>query len=84
MQSLDKNEVLNSCANWLKEKRLESPAILFLEMHRPLRSLAHSGALMSAPILGALFGFSRINEIVSLLEEEANVETLISLLESRG
>lgn len=42
--------------SWVVRKRLEMPAKLFLEMHRPLQPLLWPAAMMAGGIIAPLFG----------------------------
>lgn len=75
-------ELLDKCANEIRRRKLEAPAILFLEMHKPLSNvMAHAG-LAAAPFLVPLFGFDFINDYSNLLQKRDNVERLICKLEA--
>ncbi len=74
-------ELLDKCAGEIRRRQLEAPAILFLEMHKPLSNvLAHAGLAVS-PFLVPLFGFDFMNDYSNLLQKRDNVERLICMLE---
>lgn len=74
-------ELLDKCANEIRRRQLEAPAIVFLEMHKPLSNVfAHAG-MASAPFLVPLFGFDFVNDYSNLLQKKDNVERLICMLE---
>ena len=74
-------ELLDKCANEIRRRQLEAPAIVFLEMHKPLSNVfAHAG-MASAPFLVPLFGFDFVNDYSNLLQKRDNVERLICMLE---
>lgn len=75
--------LLDKCASEIRRRQLEGPAILFLEMHKPLSNVfAHAGLTM-APFLVPLFGFDFINDYSNLLQKRDNVERLICMLEEQ-
>lgn len=74
-------ELLDKCSNEIRRRQLEAPAIVFLEMHKPLSNVfAHAG-MASAPFLVPLFGFDFVNDYSNLLQKRDNVERLICMLE---
>ena len=73
--------LLDKCANEIRRRQLEAPAIAFLEMHKPITNVfAHAGLTM-APFLVPLFGFDFVNDYSNLLQKRDNVERLICMLE---
>lgn len=83
-------ELLQSLADWVVERRLTAPAIIFLESHRPL-SFVGSQVMIAASPLVAFFGpffkasvgfdgddFRRFAE---LMENRDNLELLIVEIE---
>jgi hypothetical protein len=77
-----RDELLDKCSKEIRSRKLEAPAILFLEMNKPLCNVyAHLG-VASAPFLVPLFGFDFVNEYSSLFRNRDNVEALIQMIES--
>lgn len=72
---------LDKCANEITKRKLETPAILFLEMHKPLSNVFAHGGMMSAPFLVPFLGFDLVNDYSNLLRDKNNVERLICMLE---
>ncbi|MDR2337239.1 MAG: hypothetical protein LBE20_01145 [Deltaproteobacteria bacterium] len=64
----------------IKKLKLETPALLFLEMHKPLTSLLHHGTVFFAPLVAPLFGLKRYSKIQTLLADRNNIEQLIKKL----
>ncbi|MBI2200475.1 MAG: hypothetical protein HYU43_00850 [Armatimonadetes bacterium] len=62
-------------------RRLETPAIFFLEMHKPLTALASAALAFSQPTLGVFFGFRRLAEWAALLDDRENLDRLIVRIE---
>ena len=60
-------------------KRLETPAIFFLEMNRPLTFIAGQAALVASPLLGALVPPQDIEDFARLMEDRSNVDRLIEI-----
>jgi hypothetical protein len=76
-----RDQMLDELARRVVRRRLETPAIFFLEMNKPLTSLASTAITFSQPTLGAFFGFQRMAEWAALLDERENVERLIQRIE---
>jgi len=68
-------------ADQIKKRKLEVPAILFLEMHKPLANVAGQTAVVLSPFLIPLVGFDNLNDFSRLLSKRENFERLIRLLE---
>lgn len=74
--------LLEKCDKEIRRRGLEAPAILFLEMNKPLHNvLAHTG-LAASPFLVPFFGFDFVNDYSNLLQKRDNVERLICMLEA--
>ncbi len=71
----------DSIARYIVNRRLETPAVLFFEMHKPLSFLASQAAIVAMPFLGPLIGASRMADLSKLLADSKYVELLISRIE---
>jgi hypothetical protein len=60
---------------------LQVPAILFLEMHKPMTRLASQALLVGSPGLAVLFGPQNVQRYVKFLESRENIERLIQRIE---
>lgn len=67
-------------AQAIEGRRLVEPALLMLELHRPLTTLAHAAALIAAPLGAMLVGATRWGQLTELLEHPEQVDRLIALL----
>jgi len=79
-----RDELLELCAEWVVRKGLEAPVLMFLEMHKPLTTLAAVTYAMGQPPLVLFFGFRRTEEVRLLLSERDNVEALMQRIELRS
>lgn len=68
---------IDSLAQKIVERRLELPALLFLEMHLPLVTLAHTSTLFLSPLLSPVFGAERFHHFSQLLSSREHIEALI-------
>jgi hypothetical protein len=80
----DKARIVARAASEIKKRRLETPAILFLEMHKPLANVAGHAAIAFSPFIMPFLGFKTVDEYSQFFSERANVELLIQALEDRG
>lgn len=76
-----KEEIINRVVNVIKRHRMEMPAILFLEMHKPLANVAAHLGLGISPFLMPFFGFETIDEYTQFISDRENIEALIRRLE---
>lgn len=68
-------------ASQINRWRLAQPAILFLEVIKPLTFVAGQGLLLCEPLLEFFFTESQVGEYADLLADRSNVEHLIARLE---
>jgi hypothetical protein len=83
-QDLPQDEIdklTDSIARDVVRRRLETPAILFLETHKPLSFVASQALVVGTPFLGALFGVERMNRYSGFLRSRENVEGLVRRIE---
>ena len=73
--------IINIASKKIVERRLECPAIFFLEMNKPLAFIASQGFLVAAPMLGALVGSELVFDISKALRQPGTVEKLILKIE---
>jgi len=79
-----REQLLDQSADWVVRKGLEAPALMFLEMHKPLTTLASVSYAMGQPPLMLIFGFRRTEDLRLLLSERGNVEALMQRIERRS
>ena len=73
--------LIEDVAKWVVGRRLETPAVLFLETHKPLSFLASQSVLVGTPLLAPLLGLERMEQYHLLLEKSENVDRLIDRIE---
>lgn len=74
--------IVDPLVKWIKAKRLETPATLFLEMHRPLMPLAWPAAVMCGTFLAPFFGPDYYDKIEALRDPGA-LDRLLERLAAR-
>ena len=75
-------EIIEAVARRIVARRLETAAVLFLEMHKPLAFLASQAAVVATPILGLFAAPQEIECICRLLGSQQAVESLIARIEA--
>lgn len=76
--------LLDRVAAEIVRRRLEAPAILFLELHRPLAFFSSQALIVFAPLLAAFFTPERIHQLAGLLQERENLDRLIERIEQHA
>ena len=77
-----RDEIIDYLAQNVVRRKLQTPAIFFLELNKPMSTVASSMITFAQPTVGAFFGFKRMAEWAALLNERENVERLIQRIES--
>lgn len=76
-----KAAITDKIATQVVSRGMASPAILFLEMHKPIARIAMNSALIFSPFIIPFVGFSPFNDYSQFLEDRENVERLIRRIE---
>jgi hypothetical protein len=77
----EREGLIQSLAEFVVKRGLSVPAILALDMHRPLAHTMGAGVVVMTPILGPLFGLERMEQAKLLLTSRDGVECLIQRIE---
>jgi predicted membrane-bound dolichyl-phosphate-mannose-protein mannosyltransferase len=75
-------ELLEQVAQAVVRRGMEVPAILFLEMHKPLANLLGHAVWMTMPIWALFWGVQRTNALGELLSDPTRIERLIRRIEA--
>jgi hypothetical protein len=73
--------LVEKIARGIVAKRMEVPAVLFLEMHKPLSFVTGQGLLMTSPFIAPFVGFDNVSAAAEFLNNRANIERLICRIE---
>ena len=73
--------LIQKAANEVVRRKLETPAILFIEMHKPLANIGANLSLVFAPFTVPFFGFDFVNDYSRLFSKRENVERLLVRIE---
>ncbi len=63
---------------------MEVPAILALELHKPVANISAHLALMSCGFLAPVLGYELFNDLTRLLANRDNIERLIEAIEAEA
>lgn len=74
-------EMLEAMASKIKRRHLEVPAILALEMHKPLARILGNATVVFSPFLVPFLGFDSVNKYSQFFSERENWDKLIQVLE---
>ena len=75
-------ELIEKVAIEIEKRKMTAPAILFLEMHKPLSYIGSQAAIVCAPFIVPFVGFDFVNNYSRLLSKRENIEKLIVRLEN--
>ena len=59
------------------------PAVMFLEMHKPLANVFGNASIALTPFLGPMFGMGNVHDYGRFFSQRENFEMLIQSLESQ-
>jgi hypothetical protein len=76
-----REQMIDDLARRLDNWNLSTPAIAFLEAHKPLSFFASQTMLAFQPLLTLFLGEASIGEYAALLEDPGSVERVIGRLE---
>jgi hypothetical protein len=79
--SEDDRALFERLARWIVERRMETPAILFLESVRPLSFVGAQAMHFLQPLASVLFTGPDYARLARLLEERENLAILLSTIE---
>jgi hypothetical protein len=77
----EREKLLDKAAHEITKRKLEMPATLFLEMHKPLAYVGMHATLAFSPFLVPFLGFDLVNDFSRLFSDKENVELLMQRLE---
>ncbi len=71
-----RDEIIDKVAEQIVKRGLETPAILFLEMNKPVSFIASQGMVALSPFVAPFVGFDKVRLASRLFESRDNVELL--------
>lgn len=79
----EREDLLEKAATLVVGRGLSVPAIIALELHRPLAFTLSQGMIALTPLFGPLLGVKRLQLLGRLLAEPNGVEALIRRIEDK-
>ncbi|MGQ9524966.1 MAG: hypothetical protein ACUVTZ_09030 [Armatimonadota bacterium] len=73
--------LIDVVARKVVQRRLEVPAVFFLEMNKLLSFIMGQSLLVAMPFLAPILGIQRVQQLSQLLQERENVDRLIERIE---
>ena len=77
----EREQLVEDLAQKVHKRQLYAPAILFLEMHKPVAYLASQSLILGSGFLAPLFGPKNVQQISKLFEKRENIELLVRRIE---
>ena len=77
----ERDEILEKVAREVTRRRLEVPAALALEMHRPVTFLGSQALVVFTPMLAPVFGLANLQKLTKLLEDRENLDRLLDRID---
>lgn len=77
----ERDRWLDRAAREVVRRRLEVPATLVLEMHRPLSFLSSQAMIVLTPLLAPAFGLRNLERLTRVLAEPENLDRLLDRIE---
>lgn len=81
LNEAQKAQLIDALAQQVVKRGLSTPAVLFLELHKPLAFIGSQTAIVFSPFLAPFFGFERVDQYTQLLSERENWERLVERIE---
>lgn len=79
----ERDAIIEKIATAVARRGMETPAILFLEMHKPLTFVASQGMVVVSPFIAPFVGMDNLSAAAKLLESRDNIELLIARIEEK-
>lgn len=76
-----RDAILERIARTIVQRGMAAPAVLFLELNKPLSFVASQSLIVLTPFLAPFVGIDNVHRYSRLLEKRDNVERLIERIE---
>lgn len=77
----ERDAILERIAQGIVRRGMAAPAVLFLELNKPLSFVASQSLIVLTPFLAPFVGIENVYRYSRLLEKRENVERLIERIE---
>ena len=78
----EEEALIEKAALEIERRKLQAPALMFLESHKPLAFLTSQASITFAPFIAPFLGFDFVNNYSRLFAKRENVERLLQRIES--
>lgn len=78
------DEMIEKLAREIVNRRMQSPAILALELHKPIAGFLSQTSLVLSPFMIPFLGFNGVNQYSQLFSKRANWDRLIEKIEEKS
>ncbi len=82
LSNADRDAIIDKIADEVTKRGMTIPAVLFLEMHKPLGFLAGQSLIFGAGFIAPLVGPKNLQHWAKLIENPDDVERLIRRIET--
>ncbi len=76
-----RDEIIDWLAFRVMRYQMETPAVAFLEMSRPLSFIGSQAVHFFAPVADVLFGHPFASEVGFLMQDRSNIDRLVARIE---
>jgi hypothetical protein len=77
----ERDRLIDKVANGVVKRRMEAPAVMFLELHKPLSFIGSQALIVGSPFVGPFVGIENVHRVSKLIADRSNVERLIQRIE---
>jgi hypothetical protein len=77
----DADVILRKVAYEIKKRKLETPAILLFESHKPLSYVAGQATFFFAPLLVPILGYNNVRDYGRVLNRRDSIDRLLQYIE---
>lgn len=78
----ERDRALGEIVARVRRYGLETPALFFLEMHRPLAGLVGLASFAATPLFGAFLGLDRVEKYAAMISDPDALDDLASRLDA--
>lgn len=82
-EQINYEETIQKAADWVVSHKLEAPAVLFLELNKPISFITSQFTIVAAPFLAPIFGMERLMSFSGLISSADRVEAIIAAIEDK-
>ena len=76
-----RDAIIESFARRVVDRGMEIPAVMMLEVSKPVSFLVSQVALLAGPVLYPFFGMDKVDRFAGFMNSRQNVEMLIKRIE---